>query len=443
MSRQTPTILPPVLDLGVGEPTPPAAMEFLRRCGSNSDSFQAQATYHRRLYFPGVGLVALARVGRFSIVAGDPVTPPGGLGPCIDHLRAVLRGPIALVSASAGVRDELALRGWGWLKVGEEPFWEPARWTLDGAAAARARHAVNAARKKGLTASETGVAFPTWREDRRDMEEVGSQWSGSHGVRALGFLLTLAPFEGAEQRRYFLARDAVGRLQGYLAAVPIYARQGFYFQDFVRRADAPNGVNELLFHEAMVAMQQSGARVVTLGAAPLAGLEKEAPQQRWLNRALRFAYDHLGAFYPFQSLAEYKAKYAPHWWEAKYLVFAPQRVRARLLFAVLRAYDERGAANLLFSKLGESIRDELAVDPGTGRPRVVDHALRIPGLVLRQDLVVAAALGLALGTGFGIVADHLGRNVDDVYVATTTGLVAALLTTAVLRAKDRHEERDE
>lgn len=430
---------PAALDLRPGEASPAEVRAVLQRYGSNADSFQAGLSYHRRLFFPEQGLVACARKGRFTVVAGDPVTPPGQLLPLVTALRVALPGPVALVSASAQVRDELAADGWGWVKVGEEPYWEPSRWSLDGKAAANVRHAVSAARRKELRVEQAGPSHPGWDQDLAGMRVVAQAWSGTHETRPLGFLLTLAPFERPEDRRYFVAREPSGRIVAFLAAVPIWARDGWYFQDFVRLPDAPNGVNELLFHEAMMAMQASGVRLVTLGAAPLAGLDKEEPQRPWINRVLRFAYEHLDAFYHFQSLSEYKAKYAPHWWEPKYLVFYPRRLTARLLFAVLKAYDSRGATRLVLSRLAEGLREELAVDPETGRPRVIGHALRLPGLLIEQDLVVAGALALAIGTGIGIFADHLRRSFDDVYVATISSLLAACLTVALLRARDRHE----
>lgn len=429
----------PALDLPPGEASPGEVRAVLQRYGSNADSFQAGLSYHRRLYFGEEGVVACARVGSVTVVAGDPVAPPGRLLPLVAALRSALPGPVAVVSASEQVRDELAADGWGWVKVGEEPYWEPGRWSLDGKAAANVRHAVNAARRKDLRVEQTGLGQPGWDEDLAAMRAVAEAWRGTHETRPLGFLLTLAPFERPEDRRYFVAREPSGRIVAFLAAVPIWARDGWYFQDFVRLPDAPNGVNELLFHEAMVAMRTLGARLVTLGAAPLAGLDKEEPQRPWIHRVLRFAYEHLDAFYHFQSLSEYKAKYAPHWWEPKYLVFRPRRLRARLLFAVLKAYDPRGATRLVLSRLAEGLREELAIDPDTGRPRVVGHALRLPGLLLQQDLLVAVALALAIGSGIGILADHLRRSFDDVYVATLSSLIAASLTVALLHARSRHE----
>jgi phosphatidylglycerol lysyltransferase len=430
----------PARELRRGEEAPAEALAFLREHGANTDSFQAIARHHERLYVHGVGLVAFARVGRFTVVAGDPVAAPGRLPELVESLRRTRRGPVAVVSASGAVRDELAAEGWGWLKVGEEPFWEPNRWTLDGSAMAKVRHAVTAARKRGITVSQSGPRHDGWERDLREMEAVGAAWAKRHAIGQLGFLLTLAPFEDPAERKYFVARDSAGACVAFLAAVPIYARQGWYFQDFVRQPDAPNGTVELLVHGAMEALRDQGARLVTLGAAPLAGLDKEQPPLRWLHRSLRFAYDHLDAFYPFQSLTEYKAKFSPHWWEPKYLVFAPRWIRARLFFSVLKAYDERGASRIVLAKLTSAMRQELALDPATGRPRVVGHALAVPSFLLSQDLVVAGVLALGIGSAIGMVSDHLRRHFDEIHVALAAAIPAALLTVAVLRAKDRYEE---
>jgi len=413
----------------------------VERHGANADSFQALQSHHRRLVFDGLGLVACARVGRFTVVAGDPVAEPGRLTDLLAALRRGLPGPVALVSASGPVRDELAAQGWGWLKVGEEPYWEPARWGLEGKAVSRVRAGVNSARNKGLTVHEAGYGRTAWDGDLADMRAVADAWAHSHEVRQLGFLLTLSPFEEPARRRFFLARDDAGACMGFLVAVPIYARGGWYFQDFVRHPAAPNGTVELLFHEAMTALKSAGAHLVTLGTAPLAGLDRERPQAAWLHRVLMFAYDHFDQFYHFQSLAEYKAKFAPHWWEPKYLVFTPRRLRARLLFSVLKAYDERGVGRLVLERLGTALRDELAIDPDTGRPHVVDHAMALPGYLLQQDIVVAAGLALAFGTAIGIVGDHFHRSFDDIYVALGASMPAAMLTVAVMRAKDRYEEQ--
>ncbi len=430
-----------MLDLPAGAPPPPALLEFLARHGANTDSFQASARHHRRLFSDDAGLVAFARVGRFTVVAGDPIAPPGRLTELIAAVRNAYRGPVVLVSASAPVRDELAAAGWGWLKVGEEPFWEPSRWTLDGKAVGRVRHGVKGAENKGIRVVQAPTNGESWTQDLADMTAVAEAWRRSHPIRQLGFLLTLAPFERPAASRYFIARDPDGHAVAFLSAVPIYARRGWYFQDFVRHPDAPNGVIELLFHQAMLSLRDEGAHLVTLGAAPLAGLDKEPPDIGWLSRTLRFAYEHLDGFYHFQSLGEYKQKFAPHWWESKYLVFTPRRLRARLLFAVLKAYDERGATSLVLSRLGRALKEELAIDPETGRPKVVDQALALPGLLLSQDLVVAAVLALGIGSAIGIVGDHLHRQFDDVYVALAASLPAALLTVAILRAKDRYEAR--
>jgi lysylphosphatidylglycerol synthetase-like protein (DUF2156 family) len=192
---------PPARKIPRGAPAPPEALAFLRAHGTNTDSFQAIAQHHDRLFFPDIGLVAYAAVGRFTVVAGDPVAAPGRLADLVAALRSTRRGPVALVSASGPVRDELAAEGWGWLKVGEEPFWEPSRWTLDGAAMARVRHGVTSARKRSITVTATRPGLDGWERDLADMQAVGEAWTRTHHIEQLGFLLTLAPFERPEEAR--------------------------------------------------------------------------------------------------------------------------------------------------------------------------------------------------------------------------------------------------
>jgi len=437
----SPLAIPPLRDLQPGEDSPAPLHEFLQQHGRNADSFQAGLSYHRRLYFPDWGLVAFRRVGGVTVVAGEPIAAPGRLVTLLAALQTEQPGPVALVSASAPVRDELAAAGWGWLKVGEEPYWDPARWSIDGRPAAKVRHAVGAARRRELRVTETTPMGPEWEADFAAMHEVAAAWSVSHAVHQLGFMLTLAPFEDFRQRRYFVAREPAGRMVAFLAAVPIWARGGWYFQDFVRLPDAPNGVSELLFHEAMLALRRSGASLVTLGAAPLAGLEKEVPQRPWLNRLLGFAYDHLDSFYPFQSLSEYKAKYAPHWWEPKYLVFRPRGSGARVFGAVLRAYNGGSVTRLVASRVVQTLREQLRRDPETGRWPAIEHVRRLPGRLVEHDLLVGAALAIGIGAAFGDVAEHFRmlRSLDDVRVGALASLFATSLTVALLKARNRGE----
>ena len=66
----------------------------------------------------------------------------------------------------------------------------------------------------------------------------------------MGFLVQIDPFTFPEERRYFVAeRD--GRVVAFLGIIPIYARRGWFFEDFLRDPEAPNGTVELLVDAGM------------------------------------------------------------------------------------------------------------------------------------------------------------------------------------------------
>jgi phosphatidylglycerol lysyltransferase len=137
-------------------------------------------------------------------------------------------------------------------------------------------------------------------------------------------------FSHLEERRCFVAeRD--GRVVGFLAAVPVYARGGWLFEDLVRDAAAPNGTNELLFDAAMRAVADAGSDYATLGLAPLAG---RVPW--WLRFARRGA--RASGLYDFRGLASWKSKLRPTSWAPVFLSYGADQGALRTVADALCAF---------------------------------------------------------------------------------------------------------
>ena len=171
---------------------------------------------------------------------------------------------------------------------------QPAR-----AAAARARQGRDGAR---------GRPRPSWPPNIRrgvQVDTLIARWLASRPIAPMGFLVQVHPFTFRAERRYFVAeRD--GQVVAFLGMVPIYARRGWFFEDFLRDPDAPNGTVELLVDAAMRAAAAEGAPRVTLGLAPLAG-----DVGAWLRAARRLG----RALYDFDGLRAFKAKFQPSAWD--------------------------------------------------------------------------------------------------------------------------------
>jgi lysylphosphatidylglycerol synthetase-like protein (DUF2156 family) len=144
----------------------------------------------------------------------------------------------------------------------------------------------------------------------------------------MGFLVDVQPFAFADERRYMVAEQD-GRVVAFLAAVPVFARGGWFIEDLVRRPDAPNGTAELLVDATMRALAREGSHYVTLGLAPLAGS---------VTGWLRVAREQTRALYDFEGLRTFKAKLRPGAWEPIHLAYMPDALSAVALFDVLTAF---------------------------------------------------------------------------------------------------------
>jgi phosphatidylglycerol lysyltransferase len=159
------------------------------------------------------------------------------------------------------------------------------------------------------------------------------------------WLFAVDLFQHREQKKYFTARDAKGRLVGFLAASPIPARDGWYLEDVLRSKNAPNGTTDLLVVEVLDSLKHSGARLATLGTALMAAegvVDPDIHVSSVLSRAVWFLARCCSVFYNFDGVRRFKAKFAPSWWESEYVlisanVTAPPRVLSALIHALVPA----------------------------------------------------------------------------------------------------------
>lgn len=292
------------------------ALSILRRHGRDVTSFQALEPGIAYFFHGRDAFVAYADTGSAWVTAGGPVAPP-------DRVAEVTRAFIA-AAKHAGRRasffavseetcDAAALPR---TRIGVQPTWDPRAWSATLGRASSLRYQVKRAAKKGVRvrrakAHELASGSPL----REAIAALATSWQATRPLAPMGFLVELEPFAFARERLSLVAEHE-GRVVGFLGAVPIYARSGWFFEDILRAPDAPNGTTELLFDQAMRLAAAEGAELVSLGLAPLAG-DVAAPLRasRALGRPL----------YDFQGLYAYKSKLSPSAWEPLYVAAAPER----------------------------------------------------------------------------------------------------------------------
>lgn len=308
-------------------------LALLKRHGWNSTSFQILEPGFRYWFDGDDACVGYVDTGRAWVAAGSPVAPP--------ERFAAVSARFEAAAASAGRRvccfaTESRFHGavqWSALRVGDQPIWAPGDWTAVLRESRSLREQLRRAHAKGVTVRALRPAeLAPGQAVRVELDHLIARWLASRAIAPMGFLVHVDPFTFPAERRHFIAeRD--GKVVGFLSAIPIYARPGWFFEDFLREPAAPNGTVELLIDAGMRAAAAEQVPYVTLGLVPLSG--EIGP---WLRAARRWG----KSLYDFDGLRAFKAKLKPRAWDPIFLSYPRNRSGFVAMFDTLTAFARGG-----------------------------------------------------------------------------------------------------
>jgi phosphatidylglycerol lysyltransferase len=309
---------------------PTRALSLLKRHGWDATSFQTLEPGFQ-YWFDGDACVAYVDTGRSWVAAGAPIAAPAQAAATARAFIAAAqradRRAAFFATERRFVERTPALRA---LAIGQQPVWAPRAWHDTVAHTASLRAQLRRAQAKGVRIRRVAPAelADAASATRAHIQALIARWLEAHALPPMGFLVQVHAFSHLEERLCFVA-EREGRVVGFLAAVPVYARDGWLFEDLLRAPDAPNGTNELLFDAAMRAVADAGSDYATLGLAPLAG-----PVSWWLRCA------SLGAasLYDFRGLTAWKSKLRPTSWAPVFLSYAAEQGALRTVADALSAF---------------------------------------------------------------------------------------------------------
>ncbi len=307
------------------------------------------------------GAVAYNEFGKVWLVSGDPLASVENLAKVsarfLQKARAEGRvvGFMPATERFAKQSSGLGLRA---IKIGSTPYFNLDTWAPRGDRAKKARAGVNHARRAGVRVSEV------INVDERLIREAAclcKSWlTTRRSAIRFEWLFTVDLFQHKEKKKYFTARDANGKLVGFLAASPIPARDGWYLEDVLRSRRAPNGTTDLLVVEVLGLLKHSGAKLATLGTALMAAegaVDPDIHVSSLLSRATWFVARGCSSFYNFDGVRRFKAKFAPSWWESEYVLISPNvTAPPRVLSACLHAVVPAGPSYLIARQMSRAWR---------------------------------------------------------------------------------------
>ncbi len=334
------------------------AAALLRRYGDGSLSAFALAAETDYFFSPnGRAVVPYHFESDTLLVLGDPVGPDEELAPLLEAFAAYCREHDWLFAFFQARPERLPLYrrlGWRWLHIGEDPVLWTDRFTLEGSAMGEVRRAVRKFEAGGM---EVRMYLPGESpfDPARDpeglleqMRQISGEWLRAHGGRERGF--GMGRFEPHALPQTWLAL-AIGpgprRVEAFVTWVPIWARRGWALDLMRRRADAPNGVMELLIANSVATARSRGDALLSLSLSPLARVDP--PENEGLGEtsaaAQAFLMEHLARFYDFEGLFRWKKKFNPAF-EDRYLVFPTALALPGVTLALVRAQGRGGLSYL-------------------------------------------------------------------------------------------------
>ena len=326
---------------------------LLQKYGYNTISYQSLMDWLETFQVDGIEwYISYIKVGRWSyIVVGDPICSDNNIMKLVHSFRTTVlakRWRILFLSLSEKRREYFEIM-WFWvLEIGKEALFDISNFTLEWKEKRDVRNLIRRAKKEGAVIRHiTNLS----NDDRQKIEELNSDWLTTRKTKWFSFLLKLSPFENLEDKILFVVEQEE-KIVWYLSAVPIYGRNGFYFEDIIRSNNSPLGTNQLLVISAVEYLKEQGYDVASLGTSPLWNIDKKnSVKHKKTHAILKLIYKRVHGFYNFKWLYHFKKSLCPSIWEAKYIAFYPPKLRPKVFLAIAKAYNPRGITGIVLSRI--------------------------------------------------------------------------------------------
>jgi phosphatidylglycerol lysyltransferase len=319
----------------------------LRQHGYNAMSSLLLYDHMERYRLPetvGSGFVGYVEVPSLVVALGEPVTPVERYPDALQDFAsfAASRGKhCAFIMVGEAFAAAAREAGGCVIPIGEDFIFDVPTYAPRGDRARKVRWASNQARRNGVVVHEYDPKEARDRAIEAEIDRVGARWLRGRRGPLHPHILGLYPFAHHEVKRYFWAERA-GRAVAFLVCAPIFARDGYLFEDLVRDKACPNGATELLVLEALSRFRDEGRRMATFGLSPridftgAVGLPKSAP------RLVALIAPVCEYMLRLSKLHHYRKKFGTQRVEACYLVKMPRPLRAADVYGLLRAASALG-----------------------------------------------------------------------------------------------------
>jgi phosphatidylglycerol lysyltransferase len=287
-------------------------------------------------FSPGGSVVSYVVRNNVAAALGDPIGPPEDLRATVEEFSARCRRNGWLPAFYQTLPDSVEAyqeTGFELVRIGHEAVVHLADFTLAGKSHKSMRNRMHSLEEAGYSAEVLQAPQPPWI--MRELRSVSDAWLSEKGGVESRYSLGWFDQTYIENCDVMAVRGASGAIEAFANLIPEYRLNEATIDLMRHLPNAPSGMMDYLFVKLIEWAREAGYDTFNLGLSTFAGVGDQ-PRDPAVEKAMRFAYLHLNAFYSFTGLHEYKEKFDPEW-QPRYLAYPDAASLPRVLWALISA----------------------------------------------------------------------------------------------------------
>lgn len=201
------------------------------------------------------------------------------------------------------------------LFIGQEAIMDTVTFKLDGKDRKTLRNGLNSLAKKGYKAEI--LSHPQNEEILNEIERISEEWLKEFDKKEMVFSQGIFDRVKLQQQDLIVIQNEAGKIEAFLNIIPDFAPAECTYDLIRKTVNAPNGSMDAMIVKLVEYAISKELVSINLGLTPLGGMK--TPDST-AEEILKFVYNRIGSLKHYQSLRDFKEKYADQW-ENKYLIY--------------------------------------------------------------------------------------------------------------------------
>ncbi|MGA9211859.1 phosphatidylglycerol lysyltransferase domain-containing protein [Kaistella sp.] len=201
------------------------------------------------------------------------------------------------------------------LFIGQEAIMNTETFKLEGKDRKSLRNGLNTLVKKGYT-SEI-ILQPQNEEILNEIQSISDEWLKEFNKEEMVFSQGMFDRSEIKKQDLIVIKNEIGKIEAFLNIIPDFAPEECTYDLIRKTVNAPNGSMDAMIVKLVEYAKAKKILYINLGLTPLAGIKQP---DNTAEEILKFVYNRIGSFKQYQSLRDFKEKYADQW-ENKYLIY--------------------------------------------------------------------------------------------------------------------------